>query len=155
MKWLKKLNENFEKNICISLLFAMLLVLTIQIILRYVFKSANSWSEELARYFFLWFIFIGASYAALEWAHIKIDGAMYLYPNRLKKYVKYLGVIVWLVYNLVIVVVCTRFAQTVYKSGQVSLGLNIKLAYVYAAIPVGYALMSLRLIQRLIKGKID
>lgn len=155
MKWLKQLNENFEKNVCISLLFAMLAILTFQVVLRYVFKSANSWSEELARYFFLWFIFIGASYAALEWAHIKIDGVMYIYPKKLRKYIKYLGVFVWLAYNLIIVFVCTNFALTVYKSGQVSLGLNLKLAYVYAAIPAGYAIMSLRIIQKLFKGNID
>jgi TRAP-type C4-dicarboxylate transport system permease small subunit len=71
MKKITFIKDNFEEIICGLLLGIMLLILTYQVVLRFIFNSSNAWSEELARYLFIWFIFIGASYAAQKTAHIK------------------------------------------------------------------------------------
>jgi TRAP-type C4-dicarboxylate transport system permease small subunit len=154
VNWLKKLNEDFEKNACSCLLLVMLVILSYQVVLRYCFHNSNSWSEELARYLFIWFIFIGASYATQQWAHIRLEASLNLYPEKARKYVKYIGAILWIAYNVVIIIVSTKFTITIYRSGQISLGMNLLLAYIYAAIPIGYALMTFRLLQRLVKGEI-
>ena len=41
--------------------------------MRYFFGNAIKWSEELARYIFLWQIWLGASYGVKKSKHIRID----------------------------------------------------------------------------------
>jgi len=154
MKFIKKLGSNFEEILCNSLLAVMLIILTYQVILRFVFKNSNAWSEELARYLFIWFIYAGASYAAQKIAHIKIDSLMNLYPKRARKFIRYTGIIIWIMFNVVVIITGTNYVITLHQADQVSLGLGIRMSYIYAAIPVGYALMTFRLVQNLIKEKL-
>ena len=56
-------------NACAEFILWVLVALTIvvtfvQVVFRYGLDSSLSWSEELARYLFVWVIFIGASVAA-------------------------------------------------------------------------------------------
>jgi TRAP-type C4-dicarboxylate transport system permease small subunit len=55
----------------------MVLVITIavflQVVFRYVFQSPLSWSEELARYLFVWSGFLGVALATMRGAHFAID----------------------------------------------------------------------------------
>ncbi len=67
------------------LLFCIVVVITAQIIWRYVFNNSLSWSEELSRYLFAWLIFVGASLAIKEGAHIKVDLFYNMYGPRAKR----------------------------------------------------------------------
>ena len=52
-----KLNEYF----IIGLMAAMCLVLLAQVISRYLFGKPLTWSEELARYMFVWLALLGSA----------------------------------------------------------------------------------------------
>jgi TRAP-type C4-dicarboxylate transport system permease small subunit len=58
MKLLNKIEEGFIM-VCFAI---MALVLALQIFMRYVMNMPLIWSEELARYIFVWATFIGAGY---------------------------------------------------------------------------------------------
>ena len=73
------------------------LVLSFQVIMRYVFHSSLGWSEELARYMFVWLVFIGISYGAKVMRHIKIDAFLYLFPKLMRPYIVILGDVLSLV----------------------------------------------------------
>ena len=48
--------------------------MAMQVVTRYVFKIPLPWSEEMARYLFLWLTWVGASsYATKERKHVSID----------------------------------------------------------------------------------
>jgi len=47
----------------ITILAIMLIVITINIITRYLLNSPIFWSEELSRFLFIWFGFLGAAYS--------------------------------------------------------------------------------------------
>lgn len=49
-----------------------LLVFT-NVVMRYVFNTGLTWSEEVSVNLFVWVIFLGAILAALEGLHIKVD----------------------------------------------------------------------------------
>ena len=61
-KILKWLDDNIELYICVFLMSFMTLLVFVQVVMRYVFNNSLSWSEELARYTFIWLIYIGISY---------------------------------------------------------------------------------------------
>ena len=75
-KILKWLDDNIELYICVFLMSFMTLLVFVQVVMRYVFNNSLSWSEELARYTFIWLIYIGISYGCKLRKHIKIDAAL-------------------------------------------------------------------------------
>lgn len=83
-KILKFLNDYLEETICIILMSVMTIIIFIQVIMRYVMHNSLSWSEELARYCFVWLIYIGVAYGCKLMKHIKIDAALKLFPEKSK-----------------------------------------------------------------------
>ena len=60
--------DHFESYLCQFLLVFFVVVVFIQIILRFL-DASLPWTEEIARFAFIWFILFGACYAtpALDW----------------------------------------------------------------------------------------
>jgi len=143
----KKTIDRVEEYAGSAILAFILIVLSYQVILRFIFHSTNSWSEELSRYMFVWFVYVTASFAIYNNAHIKIDAFVKIYPLIIRPYIKVLGNLIFIVYAIAITYYSADYVMDIMKSNQISLGLGIKMAYMYAAIPVGHCVMSLRLIQ--------
>ena len=97
MKLLKKFFNNFEEYMASIVLIVVLLVLTQQVILRSVFNSGYAWSEELARYLMFWFVFLAASQAVSQKAHIKIEAAITIFPKAIRKWIMMIGNIAFFV----------------------------------------------------------
>lgn len=73
MKKLINFYNQLEAHLLVcSLIFTVILVF-FQVILRYVFSSSLSWSEELARYIFIWQIWLGTSVAQRDNSHVRIE----------------------------------------------------------------------------------
>lgn len=148
----EKPRNPLEETLGVTIMAVILAVLTLQVIMRFLpFLPPNSWSEELARYLFVWFVYLTACVAIYHNAHIKIDAALNLYPKKLCIYVMILGNMIFLLYALGITYFGARYTMDIWRSGQISMGLHIKMAYVYASIPVCHFIMALRLIQLSVK----
>ena len=150
MKVLKWLDENLEKSICVVLMCIMTTLVFVQVIMRYVFKNSLSWSEELARYVFIWLIYLGISYGAKMRKHIKIDAALLLFPKVLRKWVVVIGDILFLAFACYLTKTGFDYCVTQAELGKCSAALGIPFPYVYSAVVVGFALTVIRQIQTLI-----
>lgn len=103
-KILKFLNDYLEETICIILMSVMTIIIFIQVIMRYVMHNSLSWSEELARYCFVWLIYIGVAYGCKLMKHIKIDAALKLFPEKVRPYITIVGELLVLAFAAYIVV---------------------------------------------------
>ena len=103
-KILKFLNDYLEETICIILMSVMTIIIFIQVIMRYVMHNSLSWSEELARYCFIWLIYIGVAYGCKLMKHIKIDAALKLFPEKVRPYITIVGELLVLAFAAYIVV---------------------------------------------------
>ena len=65
--------EKVEKAILAVTVGIMVIIIAYQVIMRYIFAHANSWSEELARYLFIYDVMIGAAIAIRRNSHLQID----------------------------------------------------------------------------------
>ena len=72
-KFLDFLDNKLEISICIVLMCVLSVVLFIQVFYRYVLQNSLSWSEELARYCFVWLILLSATYVFGQRDHICIS----------------------------------------------------------------------------------
>lgn len=149
-KVLNWLDENLEKSICIVLMFTMTIIIFIQVIMRYVFQNSLAWSEELARYLFVWLIYIGISYGCKLMKHIKIDAGLKLFPKKIRPYVVIIGEILVLGFALYIVVTGFELVGMQIKLHKTSPALGLPLQYVNAAPMVGFALAAIRQMQAII-----
>ena len=104
-----------------------------QVVTRYAFNNASTWSEELIRFLFIWASCVGAGVGVKEHIHIGVDVVVNLFPVKLKAAVQLVVLVILcalgaflIKYGLVLT------AKTVH---QLSPALQISMAYVYAAIP--------------------
>jgi TRAP-type C4-dicarboxylate transport system permease small subunit len=74
-------------NGCLFFLTLVLVFTTgTQISLRVLFGLPLSWTEEVARYAFIWWVFFGAMIALRERRHLGIDALVTLFSRRLLRY---------------------------------------------------------------------
>lgn len=136
-----------EEYISRFLLLFLLVLLTYQVVARFVFSNPNSWSEELARYVFVWFVYLTACVAIYQNCHIKIDAFLDVYPQKLRVYVKILGNIIFLVYACAVAYYSYQYTMNAFYVGTLATGFRLKMAYVYAVIPISHIIMAIRLVQ--------
>lgn len=155
MKFLKKLVYGYDKLeeylLCGSLVLTTLIIFA-QIIMRSIFNSSLTWSEELTRYIFIWQIWLGVSIAERENAHIKLEITNSLIKSEtVKEVLDIVASIVWLAFcGFLFVFGCQLVAQ-MYARGNVSSAMRLPMYIVYIVLPVSSAVLSLRLLARLVE----
>lgn len=145
---LKKLNALEEFFLIGALTFNVALVF-IQVVMRYVFHNSLYWSEELARFVFLWFSWIGTSFAVKEGAHLKVTMLGDRLGGSAKKALELISLFVWIGFSLFLTYQGGRITHFIASMGQTSPALYIPMYLTYASVPVGSALMTLRLLLEL------
>ena len=79
VKWL---DENGERVLLLFLYSFIVLVIAIEVIRRFVLMYSSVWGEEVARFAFIYLVWIGAAVAVRDRAHIRIDVITHLLPPR-------------------------------------------------------------------------
>jgi len=144
------LDEYLEVSICIFLMSSMTLILGVQVFMRYVVHNSLSWSEEAARYIFIWLIYIGISYGAKIMKHIRIEAALGLFPRTMRPYVEIIGDILFLGFSLFVVYSSWGIVQKQILLGQLSPAIQMPMWFVYSAPLVGFSLTAIREVQAIV-----
>ncbi|MGR3312208.1 TRAP transporter small permease [Roseovarius indicus] len=139
--------SRFELILANASLAALVLVLAAQIFFRYVLHIGLSWSEEISRFVFVWFVYISASLAAQRGSHIRVTLFARLLPVP-DRFVFLLADLVWVVFNAFMVAAGVMLVTRTLKYPVYSTSLFIPLAYIYLVIPLAHALMILRILER-------
>ena len=145
MKVLKFIDEQFEKWFLIVSLIVMVLVTFMQIVLRW-FNAATVWAEEFSRYVMLYQVWVGASYAVHEDAHIRITALI----GR-RRGMDLVVLTLWLLFALWLTVEGCVLVGKIAAMGQVSSAMRIPMTIPYASVPIGGALMTIRLVQKIVE----
>ncbi|CAK3876075.1 C4-dicarboxylate transporter, DctQ subunit [Vibrio crassostreae] len=151
LNWLDKY---FENTIAVILLVIMTAAIFLQVVSR-TFDYSIAWTEELARYCFIWLVYIGISFAVAKKSHIKIEAIGMLIDEKEKKYLSLFSDFVFLAFSVVILFKSTQMVANLYYLGQTSPALGLPMWIVYLAGPVGFALTSIRLIQQMVSTTDD
>ena len=151
MKILRWLDDNFEKTICVGLISSMTVIIFLQFVMRRVFNNSLVWSEELARYIFIWLIYIGISYGAKMKQHIKLEMFIAMAPKKIHPFFVLLAEFLFLGFAVFIVFTSWDIVQRQIFLGQTSPAMGIPMAWVYAAPTVGFFFASIRQIQVIIE----
>lgn len=74
--------------IAVVLLFALVALVTMQVFMRYVMQSPLTWSEELARMVFIWFVFVGAGLGFRDHLDLRVVFFTEMLPPRPRLYLQ-------------------------------------------------------------------
>lgn len=149
-----KKNVSIEGLFCVVLLSMMTVFMFSEVVARYVFMKSIYWAEELVRYLFIWFTFVGAAYCVKMRSHVTIDMFVSLFPKKMQRRLMTLGHVIWIVLTLFIVYWSAKYTFGLIETMEETTALKLPLFIVYMAIPVGFTGMGVRLIIALFKGKI-
>jgi TRAP-type C4-dicarboxylate transport system permease small subunit len=90
--------------VCIVLLGALVLVVAWQVVTRQVLAAPSAWSEELAKYLFVWLSFFGTALVFGERGHIAVDFLVRRAPERFQRAAAVLCQLVTLVFAALVLV---------------------------------------------------
>ncbi|MEB3103888.1 TRAP transporter small permease [Ferviditalea candida] len=150
MRLLRKIDEHFEEYLSVILFSLMTLLIFLQIIFRFLLNASLDWTEELARYSFVWLVYLSASLGVKKNRHIRVELVEKLLPQKASKWFGFLAELIWLLFSLTMVKQGYLVAKMNLETGQNSPSLNLPMGFVYAIIPIGFGLISLRVLQKII-----
>ncbi len=149
MKLLRCLDKYFEEVLMAVLLSLIVIVMALQVFMRYLMGHALSFPEEFCRYSFIWLSFIGISYSIRCRNSLKIDILETILP-KFKPLINAFGNIILLLFVIAMIWKGTGDIGNMMARNQVSPALGIPMWGVYMSFLVGCWMTSLRIVQNFI-----
>ena len=139
---------NAAKLSVVVISVVMIAVTLAQVVFRYVIAAPLPWSEELARYCFVWIVFLGGAIGLSRGVHLGVDLLVNAMPAPVRRGMDVLT-------NVLI----AAFAATVIYASVPVLNMNVfqrspalglQMTYVYVAIPISMGLIFLISAERVV-----
>ena len=137
----------FELVIANLSLVLLVAVLAAQVFFRYVLQTGITWSEEVSRFAFIWFVYISASLAAQRGTHIRVTLFTGLIPGG-ERVAILLADAIWVFFNAFIVVAGILLMRRMFQYPVYSTSLFLPVVWIYAVVPLAHALMIIRILER-------
>ena len=144
---LKQIDENCERWLLLVLYTMIVITIGTEVVRRFVLSYSSIWGEEIARYAFIYLVWIGVSAAVRDRAHIRIDVLLHFLKPRGKAVAYLFGDFVMLGVALMALFYSYETLMISLKFGSVTHGLRISQAWFLAAVPFGFSLTCFRLLQ--------
>lgn len=162
---LLKFLDNFESYVCQVLLVFFVCLLFLQIMLRLVFGAALilsniipmlqsyplpasiPWGEELSRMAFVWFVFLGATYAARLAAHNRVTFQFKIFPKIVGDISMLISDLIWIGFNCTMIYYSISVIREGFEYPEYSPTLDWIMAYIFMIFPIAFSLMTIRIIQ--------
>jgi TRAP-type C4-dicarboxylate transport system permease small subunit len=137
---------------CIALFVAILAVMVLQVAFRYVLNAPLTWTEELARYLYIWACWLGAPVALRRGNHIAIAFVSDRMPSGLGRLV---GLVTQAAALVFLVQLTVQGGILMVKSHTVeAITLPIPWSAIYIAAPISAVLMILETVRAMWLGPI-
>jgi TRAP-type C4-dicarboxylate transport system permease small subunit len=136
--------DYFIEKLLMLLMLAIVLIVTWQVLSRYLLHSPSSVSEEIARFLLIWISLIGAVYCYRTKAHLGLDIITNKLAEKQQKIAAiFTHVMVFLFSALVLVVGGIRLVTLAFEPIQRSPALDVPMGYIYSVLPLSGLLLCL------------
>lgn len=149
------LDRNAERWALLAFYAMLVATMFIEVLRREIFAHSSIWGEEIVRYSFIYLAWIGAAAAVRERGHIRIDVVMHYVSPRTRALLYIFGDLVMFAVAVVALYWSLETVLVSAKFGSVSHGLRVSMVWFLAAVPIGFALVILRLVQSFLRDLSD
>ena len=146
-KALQKFDQEGERWLTLPLYVMVVLTEFSEVFRRFFLSYSSIWAEEIARYAFIYIAWIGASAAIRERAHIRINFLLPLLSRRWRAIAYLFGDLATLVLALFALYWSMEPVINSIEFGSVTHGLRISQAWFLFAVPLGFVMITWRLLQ--------
>ena len=154
MEILKRLGRYyniFEENLMVIFLGIMTAVVFVQVILRHVFNNSLTWSEEGARFLFMWIIWMSMSVGFRDKSHIRMTVVADLLSPKGKLVLNILNSVIIFAFAIFIAFLGWMYVGRLLMNGQTAPATKLPYALVYACLPLSLSVCNIRLILEIIE----
>ncbi|MDX1390900.1 MAG: TRAP transporter small permease [Rheinheimera sp.] len=126
-----------------TLMAAIVLVVCWQVVSRFVLNAPSSITEEMSRALLIWIGMIGAAFAYRTGVHLGLDIVTRKFSPALQRYIAMLLTAAVVLFAVAVMLVGGgNLVALTYELNQISAALNIKMAYIYIAVPLAGGLIA-------------
>lgn len=137
------------KALIVAISVVMIAVTLAQVVFRYVIAAPLPWSEELARYCFVWIVFLGGAVGLARGIHLGVDLLVNAMPEPVRRGVDALTSV--LIAGFAATVIYASLPVLNMNMFQRSPALGVQMTYIYIAIPISMGLIFLICAERVIR----
>lgn len=141
MKTFDHILVSLNKWIVVLLLAAMSVIVFTNVALRYTTNYSITWAEEVARYLMIWMTFLGAGLVLRFGGHVAITNLHDLLSARGQQLIRLVIAVILFAFFAVMMWVGYEYMSRMGR--QMTPATRISFSYIYAAMPIGFALLVL------------
>lgn len=132
----------------IIVIFFMIMIITLfgEVVSRFLFSLPMMWAGEIGRYLFIWIVYLGAAQAFIKKRHLTVDFLAKKIPSPYSNYLDTILHLMIMIFLFFVFVNGVKYAGMNFDKSAYSVEW-IRIGWMYAAIPVGAALMILNIIR--------
>jgi len=123
-----------------------------QVVFRYALNDSLYWAEEVARYALVWSSMIGAAVAYREGGHVAVTDLIRRLPRPVQAGLNRTIHLIVLLFSIFLAWQGWSLMLRNFARNQLSTALEMPIAWVQLAIPVGAALIALAALEALVRG---
>lgn len=123
----------------IAISVVMIVVALLQVLFRYVLATPLSWSEELARYCFVWIVFLGAAIGLQRGFHLGVDLLVNTFPKPIRNGLEIMCFV--LIGGFAVTVAYASLSVLEMNTMQRSPAMGVQMSWIYVAIPISMVLI--------------
>lgn len=152
VKMLNRVIDWIEEQMLWILMFAMVVIVFIQVVLREL-GSPLSWTEETARYVYLWMCYLGCSRGVRFRSEVSVDVIRNLFKDESKARAVYdlVGLVISTVFSFIFARYSIMMIGKLIQQPQHSPACHYNMIFVYMSVVVSSILMLFRYLQNMYK----
>lgn len=146
---LHHVNENAERYLLYTVYMYLIFIVVAETLRRFVLNLSSLWGTETARFAYIYLTYIGMSWGIYTRTHIRVDAVFDLVSERTEGYLYLFSDIVLLIIAFFAIRYSIPMLRTSLQFGAVTPALRVNRAFFQVAVPLGFTLFSVRVIQRM------
>ncbi len=148
-KVLKRIWDHLEEGVTITLFIILMLDVSVQIISRVFFRSPLIFSEELARFLYIWIIFSGIGWVYKTRSNIALDLVVNYFSKKQKCIFDIVSNVVTIIAFAIMIYWGIQFVE--FQWINPAPAMRFSMGIVYSIAPVSMAVAILRIVQLIIQ----
>ncbi|WP_235872296.1 TRAP transporter large permease [Siminovitchia acidinfaciens] len=155
-KLLSVIDQRFEEVLIVAGFLTFIILINLQVINRYVLPfvdiaNITTWTEEISRYLFIFVSFLGASLAIRKGESIQVNFLLDRMSAGLRNSINIANTIFMVYFSYIMIRYGYDLITFQLETHQSSPALAMPMAVPYSAVPIGFTLILIRLVQKFIK----
>ncbi len=147
---LKKLEARFEQFILIISLVGICVVMFLNVILRYIFKTGLVWADEFCRLMFITTACFCPAASIRCNKIVKMDSLRKMFPVTVSAIIELIVDMVIVAFFAYLTVECSEVVRVGIRAGLVTTGMEIPYATIYVICFIGMIMATIRSIQKFV-----